>query len=98
MWRFYKLLLAAWRGWDAAQASQQRGGWRLADIALAAMPVFIPVVGEGVLSLDIARTNLHPLEKLIWFGIIWAFPVAGPVLYLLIGETHRRRVWLRRAW
>lgn len=57
---------------------------------LVAVCLFVPVVGHIFLTVLIIGDNLTNSEKLLWLLLVWLVPVAGPLLYLLLGQKRNR--------
>lgn len=62
----------------------------LATALLVAVVLFVPFVGHIILTLMILGDDLTDTEKLLWLLLVWLVPVAGPLLYLLIGQRRNR--------
>lgn len=59
-------------------------------IVLSAVCIFVPFVGHVILTFMIANDYLTTGQKVIWLIAVWAVPIAGPLLYLLVGQRHNR--------
>ncbi|HEX6544131.1 MAG TPA: PLDc N-terminal domain-containing protein [Ktedonobacterales bacterium] len=57
---------------------------------LVAVCIFVPVVGHIILTVLIIGDDLSNTEKLLWLLLVWLVPVAGPLLYLLLGQRRNR--------
>lgn len=57
---------------------------------LAAVIIFIPIVGHIILTIMILGDDLSGGEKLLWLILVWLIPVVGPFLYLLLGQRRNR--------
>lgn len=57
---------------------------------LVAVCLFVPLVGHIFLTVLIIGDNLTSTEKLLWLLLVWLVPVAGPLLYLLLGQRRNR--------
>lgn len=57
---------------------------------LAAVVIFIPIVGHIILTIMILGDDLSGGEKLLWIILVWAIPILGPFLYLLLGQRRDR--------
>lgn len=62
----------------------------LITILLSAVCILVPFVGHVILTFMIANDYLTTGQKVIWLIAVWAVPVAGPLLYLLVGQRHNR--------
>lgn len=62
----------------------------LANLFLAALLIFLPVVGHLILTPIILADDLTVSEKIIWLVVIWVFWFIGPFLYLLFGQRRNR--------
>jgi hypothetical protein len=59
-------------------------------IVLILVSLFLPLVGHILLTVMIARDFMSFPEKVIWVIAVWALPVFGPLLYLLVGQRSNR--------
>ncbi len=59
-------------------------------VVLSLVCIFVPFVGHIILTFMIANDYLTTGQKVIWLIAVWAVPVAGPLLYLLVGQRHNR--------
>ncbi|HEU4784071.1 MAG TPA: PLDc N-terminal domain-containing protein [Ktedonobacterales bacterium] len=57
---------------------------------IVAVCLFVPLVGHIFLTVMIIGDNLSTTEKLLWLLLVWLVPVAGPLLYLLLGQRRNR--------
>ncbi|HEY7340186.1 MAG TPA: PLDc N-terminal domain-containing protein [Ktedonobacterales bacterium] len=57
---------------------------------IVAVCLFVPLVGHIFLTVLIIGDNLSTTEKLLWLLLVWLVPVAGPLLYLLLGQRRNR--------
>lgn len=57
---------------------------------LAAVIIFIPIVGHIILTVMILGDDLTGGEKLLWLIVVWVFWFIGPFLYLLLGQRRNR--------
>ncbi len=57
---------------------------------LVAVCLFVPLVGHVFLTFMIIGDDLTSSEKLLWLLMVWLVPVAGPLLYLLLGQRRNR--------
>lgn len=57
---------------------------------LAAVCIFVPIVGHIILTVMILGDDLSGGEKLLWGLLVWLVPIAGPLLYLLLGQRRNR--------
>lgn len=67
---------------------RQRG--LFVTVVLILVCILVPFVGHIILTFMIANDYLTTGEKVIWLIAVWAIPVAGPFLYLLVGQRHNR--------
>lgn len=59
-------------------------------VALILVSVFLPLIGHILLTFMIANDYMTLTEKIIWLVAVWAIPVLGPLLYLLVGQRRNR--------
>lgn len=59
-------------------------------VLLSLVCIFVPIVGHIILTFMIANDYLTTGQKIIWLIAVWFVPVAGPLLYLLVGQRHNR--------
>ncbi|HEX8996205.1 MAG TPA: PLD nuclease N-terminal domain-containing protein [Ktedonobacterales bacterium] len=59
-------------------------------VALILVSLFLPVIGHILLTFMIAKDYMTLTEKIIWLVAVWAVPVIGPLLYLLVGQRSNR--------
>lgn len=78
----------AWRVSTYSSRSDDMGC--LLTALLVAVCLFVPLVGHIFLTVMILGDNLTSSEKLLWLVLVWAVPVAGPLLYLLLGQKRNR--------
>jgi hypothetical protein len=65
--------------------------WNLfITVALILVSVFLPLIGHILLTFMIANDYMTLTEKIIWLVAVWAIPVLGPLLYLLVGQRRNR--------
>ena len=57
---------------------------------IVAVCLFVPLVGHIFLTVLIIGDDLSTTEKLLWLLLVWLVPVAGPLLYLLLGQRRNR--------
>ena len=57
---------------------------------IVAVCLFVPTVGHIFLTVMIIGDDLTNSEKLLWLLLVWLVPVAGPLLYLLLGQRRNR--------
>jgi phospholipase D-like protein len=57
---------------------------------IVAVCLFVPLVGHIFLTVMIIGDDLSNTEKLLWLLLVWLVPVAGPLLYLLLGQRRNR--------
>ena len=62
----------------------------LLTIILILVSLFLPLIGHILLTVMIARDYMSFPEKVIWVIAVWALPVFGPLLYLLVGQRSNR--------
>jgi hypothetical protein len=60
------------------------------NILLILVCIFLPFVGHIILTFMIANDDLTMGQKIIWLIAVWAVPVFGPFLYLLVGQRRHR--------
>ncbi|HLZ21071.1 MAG TPA: PLD nuclease N-terminal domain-containing protein [Ktedonobacterales bacterium] len=73
-----------------ASNRQDEGIGCLAAGLLAAVIIFIPVLGHIILTIMILGDDLSDGEKLLWLVVVWIFWFVGPFLYLLLGQRRNR--------
>lgn len=59
-------------------------------VALILVCIFLPIIGHILLTFMIANDYMTLAEKIIWLIAVWAVPVIGPLLYLLVGQRRNR--------
>lgn len=53
--------------------------------------LFVPIVGHIILTFMILDDDLTTAERVLWLVIVWGLlPVAGPLLYLALGQRRNR--------
>lgn len=62
----------------------------LAAGLLAAVIIFIPIVGHIILTIMILGDDMSGGQKLLWLILVWLIPIVGPFLYLLLGQRRNR--------
>lgn len=63
----------------------------LYNVILTAVILFVPLVGHIICTVYIIGDDLSTTEKVIWLLLVWLlFPIAGPFLYLLLGQRRNR--------
>lgn len=62
----------------------------LTTALLAAVIIFIPIVGHIILTVMILSDDLSAGEKLLWLILVWVVWFVGPFLYLLVGQRRNR--------
>jgi uncharacterized membrane protein YhaH (DUF805 family) len=73
-----------------APRTGNQSGW-LFNILLTLIILFVPFVGHIICSVYILGDDLTRVEKGIWLVLVWLlFPIAGPLLYLLVGQRRNR--------
>ncbi|HEV2235149.1 MAG TPA: PLD nuclease N-terminal domain-containing protein [Ktedonobacterales bacterium] len=68
----------------------RQGPGCLFSTLLTLVIVLLPLVGHIILTVYILDDFLSLPEKAIWLVIVWAVPILGPLLYLLIGQRRNR--------
>ncbi|MFL5694517.1 MAG: PLDc N-terminal domain-containing protein [Ktedonobacteraceae bacterium] len=53
--------------------------------------VFLPIVGQIIVTLMIFEDQHSPAATLLWLIVVWPLPFLGPFLYLLFGQTTSQR-------
>ncbi|MFL5703277.1 MAG: PLDc N-terminal domain-containing protein [Ktedonobacteraceae bacterium] len=53
--------------------------------------VFLPIVGQIIVTLMIFEDQHSPATILLWLIVVWPLPFLGPFLYLLFGQTTSQR-------
>ncbi len=78
--------------WRVASVDTQPTGRRnlFYTVVLILVCLFLPLIGHIILTVMIARDYLTFPEKVIWLIAVWAIPVLGPLLYLLVGQRSNR--------
>jgi hypothetical protein len=66
------------------------------SVLLTLVIVFLPLVGHIILTVYILDDFLSVPEKVLWLVIVWAVPILGPLLYLLVGQRRGRVLGLAR--
>lgn len=61
-------------------------------VALFLVCLFLPLVGHIILTVMIANDAMTRMEKVIWLIVVWALPVVGPLIYLLVGQRRNRLI------
>ncbi len=59
-------------------------------LVLTLVIVLLPLVGHIILTVYIFDDFLSLPEKVLWLVIVWAIPILGPLLYLLVGQRRNR--------
>lgn len=90
MRRAGKLEDIAKEAWRVSTYSRSNDMGCLLTTLLVAVCLFVPVVGHIFLTVMIIGDNLTNTEKLLWLLMVWLVPVAGPLLYLLLGQRRNR--------
>lgn len=73
---------------DSMPTGNQRN--LLITVALILVSIFLPLVGHIILTVMIANDAMTRMEKIIWLIVVWALPVVGPAIYLLVGQRRNR--------
>lgn len=79
--------------WSVSTYSRSNGSndmGCLLTTLIVAVCLFVPLVGHIFLTVLIIGDNLTTSEKLLWGLLVWLVPVAGPLLYLLLGQKRNR--------
>ncbi len=76
--------------WRVSSYSQSNDLGCLLTTLIVAVCLFVPLVGHIFLTVMIIGDNLSTTEKLLWLLLVWLVPVAGPLLYLLLGQRRNR--------
>lgn len=62
----------------------------LANSLLFLVIVFLPVIGQIILTVMVFEDEHSVLGSILWLLIIWAIPFLGPLMYLLFGQRMGR--------
>ena len=67
----------------------------LANSCLFLVIVFLPTVGQVILTFMILEDQDSAAMMILWLALVWLVPFIGPLLYLLFGQStvQRGRVW-----
>jgi len=76
--------------WRVSTQSQSNDLGCLLTTLIVAVCLFVPLVGHIFLTVMIIGDDLSTTEKLLWLLLVWLVPVAGPLLYLLLGQRRNR--------
>jgi uncharacterized BrkB/YihY/UPF0761 family membrane protein len=76
--------------WCVSTYSQSNDLGCLLTTLIVAVCLFVPLVGHIFLTVMIIGDDLSNSEKLLWLLLVWLVPVAGPLLYLLLGQKRNR--------
>jgi uncharacterized BrkB/YihY/UPF0761 family membrane protein len=76
--------------WRVSTQSQSNDLGCLLTTLIVAVCLFVPLVGHIFLTVMIIGDDLSSTEKLLWLLLVWLVPVAGPLLYLLLGQRRNR--------
>src|SRR6185437_14021575 len=76
--------------WRVSTQSQSNDLGCLLTTLIVAVCIFVPLVGHIFLTVMIIGDDLSTTEKLLWLLLVWLVPVAGPLLYLLLGQRRNR--------
>jgi Phospholipase_D-nuclease N-terminal len=71
-------------------ATSRQGPGGCALTSLFVVVLLFPVVGSIFLTVMILGDELNCGEKALWLVLVWAVPVIGPLLYLLLGQRRNR--------
>lgn len=63
----------------------------LANSCLFTVIVFLPLVGQFILTLLVLEDDHSLVGTMLWLVLIWAVPFVGPLLYLLFGQRVVQR-------
>jgi hypothetical protein len=88
MGRLIEGVLAVWRIRRLGRSGPKARWLLLLEIALALVALIFPIIGQAVLTVDIFTLRVNLVEKLAWIFLVWVMPVAGPLLYLLVGPRR----------
>lgn len=80
----------AWRVSTYSRSNSSNDLGCLLTTLIVAVCLFVPLVGHIFLTVMIIGDNLSTTEKLLWLLLVWLVPVAGPLLYLLLGQRRNR--------
>ncbi len=53
--------------------------------------VFLPLVGQIILTLMIFEDEHSPSMTILWLVVVWLIPFLGPLMYLLFGQRTSQR-------
>ncbi len=53
--------------------------------------VFLPIIGQIIVTLMIFEDQHPPATMLLWLVVVWVIPFIGPLLYLLFGQNTGQR-------
>ncbi|HEY1390408.1 MAG TPA: PLDc N-terminal domain-containing protein [Ktedonobacterales bacterium] len=76
--------------WRVSTQSQSNDLGCLLTTLIVAVCIFVPLVGHIFLTVLIIGDDLSTTEKLLWLLLVWLVPIAGPLLYLLLGQRRNR--------
>jgi len=80
----------AWRVSTYSRSNSSNDLGCLLTTLIVAVCLFVPLVGHIFLTVMIIGDDLSSTEKLLWLLLVWLVPVAGPLLYLLLGQRRNR--------
>ena len=80
----------AWRVSTYSRSNSTNDLGCLLTTLIVAVCLFVPLVGHIFLTVMIIGDDLSSTEKLLWLLLVWLVPVAGPLLYLLLGQRRNR--------
>ncbi|HEX5548781.1 MAG TPA: PLDc N-terminal domain-containing protein [Ktedonobacterales bacterium] len=80
----------AWRVSTYSRSNSSNDLGCLLTTLIVAVCLFVPLVGHIFLTVMIIGDDLSTTEKLLWLLLVWLVPVAGPLLYLLLGQRRNR--------
>jgi hypothetical protein len=57
---------------------------------VAAVCIFVPIVGHIILTFMILEDDYTIIEKTLWLVLVWVVWVIGPFIYLFFGQRKNR--------
>ena len=76
--------------WSVSTHTESNEMGCLLTTLIVAVCLFVPLVGHIFLTVMIVGDDMSNSEKLLWLLMVWLVPVAGPLLYLLLGQRRNR--------
>jgi hypothetical protein len=76
--------------WSVSTHTESNEMGCLLTTLIVAVCLFVPLVGHIFLTVMIIGDDMSNSEKLLWLLMVWLVPVAGPLLYLLLGQRRNR--------